>query len=144
MPPMTSRRPGARLRRIGREKSNSADSSRRVRSISVGIGSRRRSSVGRLIAWHLLRRWLTCRRAGRRAESAKPADRLRRRRRRRLAKLFGRVRAECRLKNELIEESPAAGERELRRQHVRQVLMDAGETQGKGVGAAGAVPAITL
>src|SRR4051794_38337626 len=47
MPPMTSSRPGARLTRIGLPKSNSADSSARVRASSVGTGSRL-SSASRL------------------------------------------------------------------------------------------------
>src|SRR5215213_484486 len=44
MPPITSNRPGARLMRIGRAKSNAALSSARVRANSVGTGSRLRSS----------------------------------------------------------------------------------------------------
>src|SRR4051812_34773585 len=39
MPPITSSRPGARLTRIGRDASNSADNSARTRFSSVGTGS---------------------------------------------------------------------------------------------------------
>src|SRR5256885_10071568 len=119
---MTSSRPGARLTRIGREKSNSAPSSARVREINVGTGSRDR-------------RWLGCGGTGRRGRRRQRA--LRRRRHRRT---LGGVRALRRLEDDLIVEAPAVAQLKLRRQNVRAGEADLIVGKRKTVRAARAVP----
>src|SRR3954469_11827209 len=135
MPPMTSRRPGARLTRIGRAKSNSADSSLRVRDRSVGTGSRLRSS----------RPGLRGKGCGSKAVGSEVA---------------GSGRGEggwgegvgtalvllllLAFQDDLVEEPPAAGELKLRRQHVRPRRHDQRALELEEVRAAGAVPAVAL
>src|SRR5205814_920475 len=126
MPPMTSSRPGARLTRIGRVKSNSAPSSTRVREINVGTGSRDR-------------RWLGCGGTGWRGRRWQRA--LRRRRDRRT---LGSVRALWRLEDDLIVEAPAIAHLKFRRQHVGAGDADLIERQRKTIRAAGAIPSQTL
>src|SRR5438045_1799140 len=130
MPPMTSSRPGARLMRVGREKSNSAPSSARVRAINVGTGSRDR-------------RWLGCGGTGRR--SARGGRRRQRTLRRRWhRRTLGGIRTLRRLKDNLIVEAPAVAQLKLRRQHVRAGETDLIVGKRKTVRAARAVPAHPL
>src|ERR1041384_1466644 len=97
MPPITSSRPGARLRRIGREKSNSADNSARTRSSRRGTGSRlSRGGGGAGCAWlgTLRLLWLIVPRRG------------------------------LRLHNHPVEKSSSVGQLEDRREHVGAVNSD--------------------
>src|SRR5690242_12862189 len=135
MPPITSSRPGARLTRIGRAKSNSADSSSRVRRSSVGTGSRLRSSRAgercgdggarlgaRSVTW-------PGGREGCRGEGVGTRSLLLRR---------------FPFQNDLVEEPPAAGQLELGRQHVSLGRDNLRALELEEVSAAGAVPAVAL
>src|SRR5689334_20719762 len=93
-PPITSRIPGAQLDRIALLKSNSAESSARVRAMRVGIGSRSSPSLHNRLGCGL-GGWLGL-------------DKRR---------LLG-------LQNDLIEESSAVAQLECRGQDVRAIFID--------------------
>src|SRR5688572_21011192 len=122
MPPITSSRPGARLIRIGRAKSNApsvleAANSARVRDRSVGTGSRLRSSRAGSIEWL---RWRGCHRRWRRGGRIQ-----------RLA--FAATRP---FDDHAVEEASAAAQLKIRCQDVRTIRLYAGILELKTISAA--------